>query len=346
MISLLNNSLKKYNYSLPDDQIAQKPASPRDSAKLLVYDRKLKTVNFDTFANLPKYLPKNSILVFNNTKVLPARLTVTKLTGGKAKILYTETKNDLLEFISDRKLDIDSRVYLTPKTYFTVKNQYKNFYYLKPSFPIRDIFRVLKRYGRTPIPPYIKHSPLTETKLRQEYQTIFASKKGSVAAPTASLHFTKRLLIKLKKSGVKTAFVTLHVGLGTFAPLTKETIRNGKLHTEYYSIDKKAASFIYEAKKNGAKIIAVGTTVTRTLESATNSKGKIVNGKSETRLFIKEGYKFKFIDGMITNFHVPKSSLLMLVSALVGRKKILDLYKTAIKNKLRFFSFGDGMLIK
>jgi S-adenosylmethionine:tRNA ribosyltransferase-isomerase len=345
-IRQLEKTLEKYNYSVPPNLIAQKPAHPRDSAKLLVYDKKSKKVDFDNFINLDKYLPKNTVLVFNDTKVVPARLTVTKPTGGKARILYTETKNGLMEVMSDRKLDIGSRIILSPTINFLVKNQSGKYYHIKPSFPINRLFYVLNKYGKTPIPPYIKHSPLSESKLRQEYQTIFAKTKGSVAAPTASLHFTKRLFEKLKTAGIGVEFITLHVGLGTFAPLTEENLKTGKLHKEFYSINPITAKRLNQYKKERRPIIAVGTTAARTLESAVNNRLQITNLRSETKLFIQEGYKFKFIDGMITNFHVPKSSLMMLVSALVGRKNLLNLYKKAIAKKLRFFSFGDGMLIK
>lgn len=343
----LEETLKKYDYSIPSNLIAQKPASPRDSAKLLIYDKKSKEVRFDKFINLDKYLLKNSVLVFNDTKVIPARLTVTKPTGGKAHILYTETKGGLVEVMSDRKLGIGSKLALSPKLYLTVMSQNEKYYYLKPSFPMDRLFCVLDKYGKTPVPPYIKHSPLSELKLRQEYQTIFAKQKGSVAAPTASLHFTKRLFKKLKSSGITTEFITLRVGLGTFAPLTEENLKTGKLHEEFYSISPTTADRLNRYKKDGRLIIAVGTTAVRTLESATHNQQLTTNNSQrKTNLFIREGYKFKFIDGMITNFHVPKSSLMMLVSALTGRKRLLDLYKKAIGRKLRFFSFGDGMIIK
>jgi S-adenosylmethionine:tRNA ribosyltransferase-isomerase len=343
----LEETLKKYDYSVPPNLIAQKPAHPRDSAKLLIYDRKSKKNSFDTFINLPKYLPKNAVLVFNDTKVLPARLTVTKPSGGKARILYTETRDTLIEVMSDRKLEINSVITLNQKIKFLVIKQKENFYYLKPLFPLNNLFNILDKYGKTPIPPYIKHSPLSESKLRQEYQTIFAKQEGSVAAPTASLHFTKRLFKKIKSAGINQSFITLHVGLGTFAPLTAENLKSGTLHEEYYSIDKKTAHFLNKAKKEDRPIIAVGTTAARALESATRNQQLATNNvQQKTNLFIQEGYKFKFIDGIITNFHVPKSSLMMLVSALVGRKILMNLYNKAIDKKLRFFSFGDGMLIK
>ena len=364
--------LKLYDYSLPSELIAKKPADPRDSAKLLVYKRKTKEVFFDKFANLGKYLPSRAVLVLNDTKVLPARLVVKKQSGGLARILYIGApsfakatagkEGGLLEFLSDRDLNIGSKITVNSKIFFIVKEKVDGHYFLKPSFSVNKTFEVLERYGFTPIPPYIKNSPLSEKQLRKEYQTIFAAKKGSVAAPTASLHFTKRLLDKIRKSGRQIVFVTLHVNLGTFAPLSEENLKKSKLHTEYYEISKKSAEILNKAKKSGHSIIAVGTTAVRALESSVynslgsniRTKRKFASGgveldlkkmKGETSVFIKEGYKFKFVDGLITNFHVPRSSLLMLVSAFAGRKNIMDTYKRAINKKFRFFSFGDGMMI-
>ncbi|TRZ52551.1 tRNA preQ1(34) S-adenosylmethionine ribosyltransferase-isomerase QueA, partial [bacterium] len=200
--------------------------------------------------------------------------------------------------------------------------------------------KIFQKYGETPIPPYIKNTKLSEMQLREKYQTVFAKKTGSVAAPTASLHFTEELLEKLKKQGIQIEFVTLHVNLGTFSPLTEEALKTGKLHKEWYEISEKTAEALIKAKKEGRPIIAAGTTTVRTLEQL---EGKA--GAGETRLFIRPCDKFKFIDGMITNFHVPKSSLLMLVSAFVGREKLFELYDEAMKKDFRFFSFGDGMLL-
>ncbi|MDD5430745.1 MAG: tRNA preQ1(34) S-adenosylmethionine ribosyltransferase-isomerase QueA [Candidatus Pacebacteria bacterium] len=336
--------LEEYDYKISPEIIAQKPASPRDSAKLLVYKKKEDKVFYDTFVNLAKYLPADAVLVFNQTKVLPARLMVKKETGGKAEILYVEMAEGNMKVLADRFLPVASKVYLTPKLHFLVMSHRGKYYLLKPCFPVKNIFEILEKYGSTPIPPYIKHSPLSEKQLKKEYQAIFAKIRGSIAAPTASLHFTDRLLKKIKKFGAAVKFVTLHVGLGTFSPLTEENIKTGKLHSEYYEIDKKTADFLKKAKKQGRPIIAVGTTVVRTLESVFSAGGmKKLSGPTD--LFIKSGYKFNFVNGVITNFHVPKSSLLMLASAFVGKKKLFEIYKKAMAKKFRFFSFGDGMLI-
>jgi len=344
-MSNLDKILNKYDYRFPAELIANKPAHPRDSAKLLVYDRKTEAVNFDTFKNLGKYLPVGSVLVLNDTKVLPARLPLKKETCGAVKILYLETVGKNIKALSPKKLRVGEKLLLPDGKYFTVTDVRDGEYLLRPSFNAKEIYSVLKKYGETPLPPYIKNVPLTEKKIREEYQTVFAKVLGSVAAPTASLHFTKGLLNNLKKQGVKTVYVTLHVGLGTFAPLTEENLKTGKLHAEYYEISPKTALALNDAKKNGKRIIPVGTTALRTLESACVG-GKLKKLSGETELFIKEGDSVKFVDGLITNFHVPRSSLLMLAAALLGRKKLFELYRLAIDKKFRLFSFGDGMLIK
>ncbi len=357
-MSNIDKILSKYDFKFPPESIANKPAHPRDSAKLLVYDRKTKAVDFDTFKNLGKYLPPDSVLVLNDTKVLPARLPLKKETGGIVKILYLETSGKNIKVLSPKKLRVGEKLFLPNSKYFTVINARTHEYLLRPSFGVKEIYSVLKKYGETPLPPYIKHVPLSEKKIREEYQTVFARVLGSVAAPTASLHFTRELLGSLKKQGIKIVYVTLHVGLGTFAPLMEENLKTGKLHAEYYEISPKAASALNDAKRSGRRIIPVGTTALRTLESAAlrqapsfakasaGKRGKLKKLSGETELFIKEGDRLKFADGLVTNFHVPRSSLLMLVAALLGRKKLFELYRLAIKKKFRLFSFGDGMLVK
>lgn len=336
---------EKFDYKIEKSLIAQKPAHPRDSAKLLVYNRQTGEVQNSTFKNLAKFLPQNAVLVFNQTKVIPARLETKKITGGKIEVLYISTQKGLVRAMLNKKTKAGEKLFITPKLYLTVQGRDGKYYLLKPSFAISKIQSVLEKYGRAPLPPYINSSPLSKREQRAEYQTVFAKITGSIAAPTASLHFTKSLLHKLKKAGIELRYVTLHVGLGTFAPITDENIKTGRLHEEWYSIDKATAHALEKAKKQGRPIIAVGTTVVRTLESATDKKGKITKLTGNTDLFIREGYKFKMVSSMITNFHVPQSSLLMLVSAFTGRDEIMKLYHYAIKKEYRFFSFGDGMLI-
>jgi S-adenosylmethionine:tRNA ribosyltransferase-isomerase len=364
--------LAEYDYQYNPARIATEPAEPRDSAKVLVYDRKTDTPVFDVFANIGKYLPKNCVLVLNDTKVFPARLHCTKITGGRVEVFYvgttktddeipasagmTTTKNGgdgCILALTNHFLEVGEKVFLNDSIWFECLGKEDKIYTLKPSFPISDVQKIFNQYGETPIPPYIKNTKLSETELREKYQTVFAKHTGSVAAPTASLHFTEALLEKLKQQGIQIEFVTLHVNLGTFAPLTEEALTTGKLHKEWYEISEKTAKALVKAKKEGRPIIAVGTTAVRTLEEwATNcQQGTPLSQQGrtlltgETQLFIRPGYEFKFVDGMITNFHVPKSSLLMLVAAFVGREKLFELYGEAMRRDFRLFSFGDGMLL-
>jgi S-adenosylmethionine:tRNA ribosyltransferase-isomerase len=343
-MSLLEKELEKYDYIFQNSLIAQKPATPRDKAKLLVYNRSTKTINHGVFANLDQYLPKNTILIFNNTKVIPARLKLKKQTGGACEILFIEKEPPFIRVLSDRKLSKNQRLSLSERYSFLVVKQERQFFLLKPSFPIAGVQRILHAFGHTPLPPYLSRSPLSEALRREKYQSIFAEKNGAIAAPTASLHFTKRLLKQMHNAGIETATITLHVGLGTFAPISEKQWQQGKLHGEWYEIPEKTKKIINDAKKDGRLVIAVGTTVVRALESAYED-GKMRSGCHVTRLFIRPSYRFRCIDGLITNFHVPRSSLMMLVASLVGRKKLLKLYREAMTKKYKLFSFGDGMLI-
>ena len=337
--------MEAYSYALPSSFIAQKPASPRDSARLLAYSRSTGKVSYDTFTHLRGYLPKNAVVVFNETKVLPARLALKKETGGMVRVLCTGIKGKRMRALADKPLRPGMKLFVNRRIFFTVDGRDGAEYIMKPSCARAGLNALFEKYGNAPIPPYIKHTPLSSAELKKQYQTVFAKNSGSIAAPTASLHFTKRLLEKLRKTGISTQFVTLHVGLGTFAPLTEENITQGKLHKERYAIDSKTAAFLNRAKKEGRPIIAVGTTAVRALETASDKKGKLAKLSGETDIFIREGYRFRFTDGIITNFHVPRSSLLMLVSAFVGRERLFELYRKAMKKKFSFFSFGDGMLL-
>lgn len=339
------NLLNQYDYQLPPELIANKPVNPRDKARLLVFNKDNKHIEHDTFLNLEKYLPKNAVIIFNQTRVIPARLPLYKETGGKIEVLYIGRNKNSIQVLASKKLILGSKIFLisSKKTseQFLVVKKTQGIYELKPNFPLSKFNFFLKKFGLTPLPPYMKNSPLSEKERREAYQTFFAKKGESVAAPTASLHFTKRLINKIKNKGISVKFVRLDVNLGTFAPLTKQQIKTKKLHKENYFIDPKTAKFILKAKKNNRPIIAVGTTVVRVLESYAKTK-KLTGG---TDLFILPGFKFKIINGMITNFHVPKSSLLMLVASLIDRENLFFVYKNAINNNFRFFSFGDGMLI-
>jgi len=342
----LEAELKAYDYALPKELIAQKPARPRDAARLLIYSKKNRTIRQDTFARLTDYLPKNAVLVFNQTRVIPARLQAAKPTGGKVELLYISHDKTRIKALANKKISIGDKLKIigSQKT-LTLEGKQGKYCYFKTSFQTSSIINLLKKLGKMPLPPYIKHSPLSEKQKKTDYQTVFAKNGVSVAAPTASLHFTKKLMARIKKQGSTCRFINLNVGLGTFAPLTQENLDNGKLHTESFEISTATAKFLNQAKKQGQPIIAVGTTVVRALESAANGQGALSKLNGTTDLFIQPGHTFKFINGMITNFHVPKSSLMMLVTSLTGKTELLKLYSEAIKRDFKFFSFGDGMII-
>lgn len=335
--------LNRFDYKLPEDLIAKFPARPRDSAKLLVYYRKTDEVFFDKFYNIHKYLPQKSVIVMNDTRVIPARFSLKKTTGGKIEAFFIRKEYDKIIVLFNKKATIGSELVLTNKYKFEVFSADGKYFILKPNFESNNIFGILDKYGKMPVPKYIK-ADFQENKLRIDYQTVFAKNDGSVAAPTASLHFTKRCINKLLKHGFEREFITLHVNEGTFAPVTDQNFISKSLHKEYFSIDALTAKKLNDCKKRGMNIVAVGTTVTRTLESACR-KGQLTMLSGETDLFIQESDKLQFTDMLITNFHLPKSSLMMLVSSFIGRKKLLELYQEAIENKFRFYSFGDAMLI-
>lgn len=335
--------LSEYDYSVLPEHIALVPAEPRDSAKLLVYTESTDTVAYDTYANLAQHLPKNAFLVFNDTKVIPARIYAHKKTGGKVEILCTEVSPMIhqCKALTNRHLQVGETLTSHESTLIvTAVHGHEYTFSVTP-----DITSLIQRHGSTPIPPYLKKTPLTESELRVRYQTIFAKYDGSAAAPTASLHFTHSLMRSLEEAGIEHTKVTLHVNLGTFAPLTPEAVHEGKLHEEHYVVTEEAADAINSAIRMGKIIIPVGTTALRTLESAARNDGSIRAESASTRLFITPGYSFKIARGIITNFHVPKSSLLMLVASFIGREKLFALYEKAKAHGFRFFSFGDGMLI-
>lgn len=339
-------NLSDFDYNLPPELIAHAPTEPRDSCKLLVLDKKSGTISHLIFRDLLNLLNEDFVLVLNDTRVFPARLFGKKDTGGKFECLLLKqtSQNSYLSLVK-------GKVNLGQKLIFT-----KNFVAVATSkFPDgevelafskngTDLLREIDKIGKTPLPPYI-NSQDKEKDLREKYQTVYSKYQGSAAAPTAGLHFTTELLEELKNKGVQIEYLTLHVGLGTFKPVTKKQVEDKKLHKENYILSESVASRLNIAKQNGKKIIAVGTTTIRTLESQSNKKGEIFAGEGETDIFIQPGYKFKFTDGLITNFHLPKTSLLMLVSALSSKEIVLNAYQEAINHKYKFFSFGDAMLI-
>jgi S-adenosylmethionine:tRNA ribosyltransferase-isomerase len=314
---------------------------------MLVYKKKTGEIIHDTFRNLPSYLPPHTLLVLNDTKVFPARLPLQKETGGKAQLLITECGKKDIQGLIDHTMRPGVVLCIPghPRFSFVVSGKTGSAYTLVPRFPLGKLAGLLERYGTTPLPPYLRKSPLSEKKRRAEYQSVFAKHQGSVAAPTASLHFTPRLLRDLRARGIRDARVTLHVGLGTFAPVSDEALRIGRLHEEAYQVSPEAATLIRSAKRLRHPIIPVGTTALRTIESAWDKRFVIRARRASTDLFIRDGYRFRIADGLITNFHVPRSSLMMLVGAMIGRDELMRIYTEAIRERYRFFSFGDGMCI-
>jgi S-adenosylmethionine:tRNA ribosyltransferase-isomerase len=346
-VSAFDDVLGLYDYAFPDELIAHMPASPRDGAKLAVLDRKTGGVEWVVFRDADRFLPENALLVLNETKVVPARLRLRKATGGRVEVLSLGAEGGLMRVMADRKLKPGETLTAEgdDRKTFEVTSPSDRYWLLKPLFPMEELDALLRTHGDMPLPPYIDASPLSRDELKERYQSVFAKHEGSIAAPTASLHFTPELLASLEASGVGVARVTLHVHLGTFARLTEEQWRSGRLHRESYAIPPESARLIEEAKCATRPVVAVGTTAVRTLESAFDADRRCVRPEGMTDLFIREPYDFKMVDAVITNFHVPKSSLLMLVCAFAGRERVLDLYRQAIERRMRLFSFGDAMLI-
>lgn len=336
---------KEFDYFLPQSFIAQKPIRPRDFSRLLVLERKKRTIYHDRFFNLGKYIKRGDLLILNNSRVIPARLIGEKPTGGKVEILLLRKikKGDWQALIKGKKikknLEIKFKKKKSPLTAKLIKKLPEEIWQVKFSLSNKKLEKAIYKIGQAPTPPYIKR--ISNLK---EYQTIYARRNGSVAAPTAGFHFTKKLIHSLKKRGVKFEFITLHIGLGTFKPIKSKKIEEHKMASEFVIINKKITERINKIKANGGRIIAVGTSTARALEAASRGK-KIFTLQDFTNLFIKPGYRFKFIDGLITNFHLPKSTNLILVSAFANKKMILKSYQEAIKKRYRFYSFGDAMLI-
>ena len=335
----------KFNYSLPENLIAQQPVFPRDSSRLLVLDSSSGKISHHHFCDIVDYLEKGDVLVLNNSKVIPARLfgEVKGKDGKRAEILLVRKTGPYWECLAGgKKLKVGDEIVISPR--FSLKIRAKNperTFLVKFNKSGVEFKLLLLKHGHTPTPPYIKY----EAK-ESDYQTIYAAIEGSVAAPTVGLHFTKGLLEKLKAKGVAIEFVTLHVGLGTFLPVKEENLEDHKIHVEYASLSLKTAEKLNKAKREKRRIIAVGTTTVRVLESTCDNNGRVKPFSGEVDIFIKPGYKFKVVDAMITNFHLPASTLLALVCAFGRYNYIMRAYKIAIKNKYRFYSFGDAMFLK
>ena len=332
-----------FDYELPQELIAQHPMEPRDHSRLLVVDKKTGEIEHKHFYDLVNYLKPGDVLVFNDTRVIPARLHGTKDTGAHVEV-FLLTRRDATDWEvlvrPGKKLQVGAKINFSDELSCEVI-EHTDFGGRVVRFKYDGIFEeILDRLGETPLPPYIT-APLED---KERYQTVYNRERGSAAAPTAGLHFTKELLQKIKDIGCEEVFVTLHVGLGTFRPVSEAQIEDHKMHKEFYTVSQEAADAVNKAKAEGRRIIAVGTTAVRTLEAA-GADGQLHAGSSWTNIFIYPGYKFRLVDDLVTNFHLPQSTLLMLVSTLSTREIMLQTYKKAVEEKYRFFSFGDAMFI-
>ncbi len=336
-----------FYFDLPEELIAQDPLEDRSSSRLLVLNKNTGEVEHHVFKDIIDFLHEGDCLVLNNTKVIPARLMGVKADTGAAieVLLLKRRENDIWETLvkPGKKARLGAVItfgdgILTGTVLDIVEEGNR-----LVQFSYEGIFEeVLDRLGEMPLPPYITH----KLQDKSRYQTVYAKYEGSAAAPTAGLHFTQDLLKKVEEKGVKIAYVTLHVGLGTFRPVKEDNVLNHHMHSEFYQVTQEAADLINDTKAAGGRVICVGTTSCRTVESAANEEGKVVAGCDNTEIFIYPGYKFKVLDNLITNFHLPESTLIMLVSALAGKEQVLNAYKTAVEMKYRFFSFGDAMFIQ
>lgn len=350
--------ISEYDYNLPEELIAQMPADKRDNSRMMVLNRKDRTISHKHFYDIVDLIEPNTLLVMNNTKVLPARLIGHKDTGAKIEVFLLKQNSKMQDEQENWEVLIKPSKRVKPDTIIKISDELSvraikrleenGEWLVELIFNGNNVLDVLHRNGNIPLPPYIERKIPNEDLKKldfERYQTVYAKDEGSVAAPTAGLHFTKEILKKLENKGVELAYVTLNVGLGTFRPVQCENVENHKMHSETFEISEKAAEQINRAKAEGKKIVAVGTTTVRTLETAYKKFGCIKACHDHSELFIYPPYEFKVIDNLITNFHLPKSTLLMLVSALAGKDFIFDAYKEAIENKYRFFSYGDCMYI-
>lgn len=341
-----------FDYTLPEELIAQTPTAKRTQSKMMVLDKADKTIEHKHFFDIVNYLDENDVLVLNDTKVIPARLFGQKMTGANVEVfLLKEHENKQWEALlkPSKRINEGNTIKISDELTANAITRLDGGKWLVNLEYEGDIYEILERIGNVPLPPYIERK-LTTEKIKKldhaRYQTVFAKHAGSVAAPTAGLHFSKEILKQIKEKGIEICYVTLNVGLGTFRPVKCDNILEHKMETESFEITAKTAKIITEAKKSGKNIVAVGTTSVRTLETAFAKFGEIKACKDSSQLFIYPPYKFGVVDKLITNFHLPKSTLLMLVSALAGKDFIFEAYEQAIENKYRFYSYGDCMFIK
>ena len=333
-----------FEYDLPEHLIAQFPPPERRDARLLVVDRATASITHDQFSNILTYLSPTDLMVFNDTKVIPARLQGKKASGGKLEVLLERITGEttaLAQIKASKAPKPGARIYLAePAFEVEVVGRQGRFFELK--FPMPGVQALLAAHGQIPLPPYIKRA--AEIKDQSRYQTVYAATEGAVAAPTAGLHFDEKMLMDLDRAGIQQAMVTLHVGAGTFQPVASDDLTQHQMHSERFSLAPQIADQLRSQKNAGHRVLAVGTTSVRALESAARS-GLITAGSGDTDIFIYPGYEFAVVDALLTNFHLPGSTLMMLVSALAGRSLIMDAYQQAIEAEYRFFSYGDAMLI-
>ena len=336
--------VSEFDYDLPEELIAQRPIEPRNFSRLMVLNPARRTIEHEHFYNLQKFLTAGDTLIFNDTRVIPARLIGNKSTGARVEIFLLRRLDAVTwETLAKpgRKIVEGTEIFFGDELSCKIIGR-TDFGGRIVEFKFSGVFEeILDRLGETPLPPYI-HEKLNDS---ERYQTVYNRERGSAAAPTAGLHFTTEQMQELKNFGVNLGFVTLHVGLGTFRPVQAETIEQHTMHEEFFSVPQETADLIHETKLRGGRVIAVGTTSIRTLEAAALDKNSVAVGSNSTKIFIYPGYEFKIVDALITNFHLPKSTLLMLVSAFAGRDFILQAYGEAVEQRYRFFSFGDAMFI-
>lgn len=342
--------LNDFDYSLPEELIAQQPAERRDASRLLCLDRKTGQVDSRYFSDLPGFFRQGDVLVLNDTQVIPARLLGQKTTGGKVEIFLVrrdmqveQAEEWLCLTKSSRPIRSGTMVQLSEELTAEVLDEAEPPYRRVRFHCSGDFMQCVEAIGHLPLPPYIKREDSREDHSR--YQTVFAREKGAVAAPTAGLHFTEEILQRLRDSGVEVLSLTLHVGLGTFLPVRVDDVAQHKMHAELFSVPQLTAERVNLARSEGRRVFALGTTSARALETAATEDGRLQAGCGESEIFIYPGYRFKLLDALITNFHLPKSTLLMLVSAFAGRDLILSAYQQAVEERYRFFSYGDCMLI-
>ena len=334
---------KDFSNNLPEDLIAQNPADQRGASRMLLLEKGC-GISDTLFQKLPEYLQPGDLIVLNDTSVIPARLFLEKESGGKVELMLERIidKQELIvQLRANKTLKSGMNLILNDKKIFLIKKKIEDMFLLN-YFGEDEIIDLFNKFGHIPLPPYIKRIDNSIDKNR--YQTIFSNKPGAVAAPTAGLHFTKEMLDKLSESGIQNVKLTLHVGAGTFQPVRENYVYDHKMHSEYMSIDEDVIKKIIETKNHGGRILAVGTTVVRSLESAVNN-GVLTAFKGETNIFIYPGYKFNIVDMLLTNFHLPESTLLMLVCAFAGKENVMEAYHHAISKKYKFYSYGDAMLL-